>query len=120
MNIRYHANRLTQRAAPVVAFDNFREIIEVGYFPEMTAASSSYTIPPRKDNMYLQDMRRDGEYTKVADLQRWHDRLLEAIDNGYFIDVCCYQECLFSLLYLELFSILIPMGTKKLVISFKS
>lgn len=54
----------------------------------MTAATSSFNIPPRQDNTYLKDLRRDSNsvQTKVADLERWYERIQEAIDNGFLID----------------------------------
>lgn len=55
----------------------------------MTTATSSYNIPPRQDNTYLQDLQRDSDYVevKVDDMERWYYRFHEAVDSGYILDV---------------------------------
>lgn len=85
----YDLSRLSQRIPRVVGLHNFREQINEGYFSNMTAATSSYTIPPRQSKAYMKDLNRDSNspQTKVADLERWYERLQEAIDNGFFLDV---------------------------------
>lgn len=81
---RYDLNRLAQRIAPLRPLDNFREIIVEGYFSNMTTNTSSYNIPPRQDYTCMHDLSD----VKVNDLERWYNRLMEAIDNGACVDVC--------------------------------
>lgn len=80
---------MAQRIPVVVALHDFRAKIDVGYFPNLTTATSSYNIPPRQDKSHMHDMDRDSNSVEptVNDLERWYERLQEAIDNGFFIDV---------------------------------
>lgn len=73
----------------LLAFDNFRDRFETGYFPNMTTATSSYIIPSRPDNKPLYDLHRDSDsvQVKISDIERWYHRLNEAIDNGFCFDV---------------------------------
>lgn len=77
---------MTARVLPVVPFTNFRAIMKDGYYPNMTTFTSSQNFPPRQDNIKLQDIERDNKY--VDDMERWYDRLQEAADQGYCLDVC--------------------------------
>lgn len=86
--VRYHCNRLALDVRPVVPFDNFRERLDEGYFPNMTTSTSSFTYAPRQNNAHLRDLRRDGDFTRVSDIERWYERLEDAVDNGYCLDVC--------------------------------
>lgn len=85
---RYHLNRLVAHVPPVVPFTNFRTTIQVGYFPNMTTYNSSENFPPRQDNTKLHDVEDDN--LSVDDLTRWYDRLQEAADKGYYLDVCLF------------------------------
>lgn len=53
----------------------------------MTTLTSSQNLPPRQDDTKLHDFVRDDRYVQVNDLERWYDRLQEAADQGYFLDV---------------------------------
>lgn len=56
----------------------------------MVTNNSGRNITPRQDNAYMQDLRRDFEFVelKVTDLERSRDRVIECIDQGFFLDVC--------------------------------
>lgn len=81
---RYDLNRLARRIQLVEPLDNFRKEITEGYFPNMTTNTSGQNIPPRPDHTYMHDISN----AKVGDLERWYNRLMEAIDNGVCVDVC--------------------------------
>lgn len=85
--IRYDCNRLTAGIPRVVPFDNFREPIKVGIFPELTTANYSSTLAPRQDNVLWRDVSRPDFNIKINDIERWYNRIVEAIDNGFGIDV---------------------------------
>lgn len=87
----------------VLPLDNLRKPIDCGYFPNMTTATSSYTIPSRQDKAFLQDLHRDSDYVnlKVADLERWFNRFHEAIDNGYCLDVCIFLLLLLKICFID-------------------
>lgn len=80
---------MAQRIPVVVGLHNFRDQIDVGYFSNLTTATSSFNIPPRQDKSCMHDLKRDSNSveTSVNDLERWYERIQEAIDNGFFIDV---------------------------------
>ncbi|XP_055308600.1 phenoloxidase 3-like [Sitodiplosis mosellana] len=84
----YDCNRLTAGIPLTVPFDYFRKPIERGIYPELTTATNKNLISPRQDNVYLQDLLRPEFNLKVADLERWYERIVEAVDKGFGIDPC--------------------------------
>lgn len=84
---RYDCNRLAAGIPLVVPFDNFRKPIERGIYPELTTATNPNLVSPRQDNVFMQDLLRPEFNIKVADLERWYDRIVESVDNGFGIDV---------------------------------
>ncbi|KAI5703503.1 hypothetical protein M8J75_012530 [Diaphorina citri] len=78
---RYNAERLSNKLLRTRKFNNFREAIPEAYFSKLDAANASRTWPPRFKNSTLSDINRDRDRLRfeLADLERWRDRVLEAI-----------------------------------------
>lgn len=66
--------------------NNFRERIKEGYFPKIVRSLNNRAYPSRPDNAQLQDLNRDDDTTEIADLERWRDRIHQAIDQGYVVE----------------------------------
>lgn len=78
---RYNFERLANQLPRAKRFNNFREPIPEGYFPKMDNSVASRAWPARADNTSIQDLNRELDQVRldVADLERWRDRILEAI-----------------------------------------
>lgn len=74
----------------VEPFSDFRQILEDGYYPKMTTTMAERNIPPRQNNMYWYNLKRTEEemVLNITDLERWRDRIIDAIDRGFAFDVC--------------------------------
>lgn len=72
------------------AFNDYRQIIADGYYPKMTTETSQRNIPPRQDEVYWKDLKRseDDVVLTVTDVERWRERIFNAIDKGHAVDVC--------------------------------
>ena len=68
---------------------SFREPIPEGYFSKLDSLVSSRSWPPRHSNAVLSDVYREIDQIKfdLSDLERWRDRLLDAIAQGAIQDV---------------------------------
>lgn len=77
---RYNVERFAHRLPRVRPLSNFRETIPEGYFPKMVRSLNNRAYPPRFSNSVLQDVDRPEVTYEVADLERWRDRIFEAID----------------------------------------
>lgn len=66
--------------------NNLRERIPEGYFPKIVRSLNNRAYPARPDNALLQDINRDDDRIEIADLERWRDRIHQAIDQGYVIE----------------------------------
>lgn len=84
---RYNVERFCNKLATVKSMLNFRDTIPEAYFPKLIRSSSQRAYPPRFANSVLRDMNRAEAVVTVAELEIWRDRLLEAIDAGYVMDV---------------------------------
>lgn len=65
---------------------NLRERIPEGYFPKIVRGLNNRAYPPRPDNSLLQDVNRDDDSVEIGDLERWRDRIHQAIDQGYVVE----------------------------------
>ncbi|XP_001661891.2 phenoloxidase 2 [Aedes aegypti] len=85
---RYNIERFCNRLARVKNLSNLREPIPEAYFPKMIRSSNARSYPGRHANITLQDVNRVDNNTNVQvnDLERWRDRILEAIDQGFVLD----------------------------------
>ncbi|KAL1459426.1 hypothetical protein WDU94_011408 [Cyamophila willieti] len=81
---RYNTERLCNKLKRTKKFNNLREPIPEAYFSKLDAANTSRTWPPRFRNATLGDLNRDKEGFRfeLSDLDRWRDRILEAIHTG--------------------------------------
>ena len=86
---RYNMERFSNNLPRVVRFNNFREPIAEGYFPKMDSLVASRAWPPRFQNTTLKDLNRELDQIQVdvADLERWRDRIFEAIHQGFVVNV---------------------------------
>ncbi|XP_030368851.1 uncharacterized protein LOC115619960 [Scaptodrosophila lebanonensis] len=85
---RYNLERFSNNLARVQRFNNLREPIAEGYFPKMDSLVASRAWPPRFDDTKLNDLNREADQINldVADLERWRDRIFEAINQGFVVD----------------------------------
>lgn len=86
---RYNAARLCDGLPTVRPLNNFREPIPEAYFPKIIRSTNNRAYPPRVSNTVLQDVNRvvDNAIVEVGDLERWRDRIYEAIDKGFVVAV---------------------------------
>lgn len=80
---RYNIARMSSNLKRVQRLTNLRDIIPEGYFPKIIRSSNNRAYPPRVSNARLLDINRDGAVVEVGDLERWRDRIYEAIDSGF-------------------------------------
>lgn len=66
--------------------NNFRERIPEGYFPKIVRSLNNRAYPGRPNDLFLQDINRDDEQVEIAELERWRDRIFQAIDQGYVVE----------------------------------
>ncbi|NP_001295992.1 phenoloxidase 2-like [Musca domestica] len=85
---RYNMERFSNNLARVTRFNNFREPIAEGYFPKMDSLVASRAWPPRFDNTSIKDLNRELDQINldISDLERWRDRIFEAIHQGFVVD----------------------------------
>lgn len=63
--------------------ENFNDIIPEGYFSKLTRSINNTAYPSRSANTKLRDINRDDITVSVAEMDRWRNRILEAIDAGF-------------------------------------
>ncbi|XP_054739627.1 phenoloxidase 2-like [Anastrepha obliqua] len=85
---RYNLERFSNNLARVVRFNNLREPITEGYFPKMDSLVASRAWPPRFEDTKLSDLNRELDQINldVSDMERWSDRIFEAISQGFATD----------------------------------
>ncbi|XP_067015035.2 phenoloxidase 2 [Anabrus simplex] len=81
---RYDFERLCNRLGRVKPFNNFRDVLEEGYFPKLDSLVASRVWPPRFENTKLRDVNRAEQELvfTIQDLERWRDRIYEAIHEN--------------------------------------
>ncbi|KAF2893372.1 hypothetical protein ILUMI_12800 [Ignelater luminosus] len=81
---RYNAERLCNQLARVKRFIDWRKPIQEAYFPKLDSLVASRAYPSRVSNQKLQDLRREQDQIRadVDQLERWRDRIFEAIHSG--------------------------------------
>lgn len=69
-------------------FHNWREPISEGYFPKLDSLVASRTWPARPAGAVLKDINRPVDQLNfdLQDLERWRDRIYEAIHTGSIIN----------------------------------
>lgn len=83
---RYNIDRICARLEKAKPLTNIRSIIPEAYFPKIIRSKLNRAYPPRVANMTLQDVNRSDAVVEVADIERWRDRIYQAIDQGYVVD----------------------------------
>lgn len=83
---RYNNERICNNLEPVKPLNNFRERIPEGYFPKIVRSLNNRAYPGRPNDLLLQDVNRDDEMVEIADLERWRDRIHQAIDQGFVLE----------------------------------
>ena len=93
---RYNMERFSNNLPRVGKLNNFRDPIPEGYFPKMDSLVASRAWPPRFQNSTLKDLKRQRDQITldVGDLERWRDRIIEAIHMGYAVDVIIQENIL--------------------------
>lgn len=66
--------------------NNLRERITEGYFPKIVRSLNNRSYPGRPNDLVLQDINREDEHVEIAELERWRDRIFQAIDQGYVVE----------------------------------
>ncbi|CAO1327416.1 unnamed protein product [Diamesa tonsa] len=80
---RYNVERFCNNLPRVKPMENFNEIIPEGYFSKLTRSINNTAYPSRSANTQLRDINRSDIMVSVAEMDRWRNRILEAIDAGF-------------------------------------
>ncbi|XP_066594189.1 phenoloxidase 1 [Prorops nasuta] len=86
---RYNCERLCNHLGRVKRLINWREPMPEGYFPKLDSLVASRTWPSRPANSILKDVSRQVDQLDfdLQDLERWRDRIYEAIHTGVVTDI---------------------------------
>ncbi|XP_031828652.2 phenoloxidase subunit A3 [Nomia melanderi] len=86
---RYNCERLCNRLSRVKRFINWREPIPEAYFPKLDSFVAGRTWPARPGGAVLKDINRPVDQLDfdLQDLERWRDRIYEAIHTGSVINM---------------------------------
>lgn len=79
---RYNFERLCNGLPRASPYSDFREPIEEAYFPKLDSLAKTSQFCSRPANAVLKDLHRDDFYTTLSTLERWRDRIFDAIDRG--------------------------------------
>ncbi|XP_017884414.2 phenoloxidase 1-like [Ceratina calcarata] len=81
---RYNCERLCNKLPRVKRFINWREPIPEAYFPKLDSLVASRTWPARHGGAVLKDVNRPADDLNfdIQDMERWRDRIYEAIHTG--------------------------------------
>lgn len=83
---RYNVDRICAKLERAKPLTNLRTVIPEAYFPKIIRSKLNRAYPPRMANMTLQDVNRSDAVVEVADIERWRDRVYQAIDQGQVTD----------------------------------
>ncbi|XP_055859251.1 phenoloxidase 2-like [Episyrphus balteatus] len=83
---RYNVERFCNGLGRARTLNNLREAIPEGYFPKIICSMNNRTYPARISGQSLSNVDRDGNSIEIADVERWADRIHQAIDQGYVVD----------------------------------
>lgn len=92
---RYNAERFCNLLPKIKNLSNFRNPISEGYFPKIISSLNNRTYPARNVGTVLKDVEREFNMVEVADIERWTNRIHQAIDQGYVTDVCLFHDHLY-------------------------
>ncbi|KAL7737730.1 hypothetical protein ACLKA6_006121 [Drosophila palustris] len=80
---RYNVERFCNNLKRVLPLNNLRDSIVEGYFPKILSSVNNRTYPARISNQLLRDVDRPDGSIEIAEVERWRDRVLAAIDQGF-------------------------------------
>ncbi|XP_065204199.1 phenoloxidase 1-like [Planococcus citri] len=80
---RYNFDRFSNGLPRVEPFENFREPIKEAYFPKLNQTARSTLFSSRPANCKWHNLHRGDFYIKISTMDRWRDRIFDAIDRGY-------------------------------------
>ncbi|EDX06280.1 GD10111 [Drosophila simulans] len=85
---RFNVERFSNNLARLLPFNNLSHPISEGYFPKMDSLVASRAWPPRFESTRLSDLNREADQlnVEIGDLERWRDRIYEAIHQGFVMD----------------------------------
>ncbi|XP_017124982.1 phenoloxidase 2 [Drosophila elegans] len=83
---RYNVERFCNNLKRVQPLNNLRAEIPEGYFPKILSSVNNRTYPARVSNQLLRDVDREDAKIELSEVERWRDRVLAAIDQGYVDD----------------------------------
>ncbi|CAH1106365.1 unnamed protein product [Psylliodes chrysocephalus] len=81
---RYNFERLSHGMKRVERFIDWRQPIAEAYFPKLDSLVASRSWPARVANQKLSNLRREVDQitTDIDDMERWRDRIFNAISSG--------------------------------------
>lgn len=82
---RYNVERMCNGLERVRPLNNIRAIVPEAYFPKIVRSSNNRSYPARGENSLLQDVNRTETVVSLSDIERWRDRIYQAIDQGYVL-----------------------------------
>lgn len=90
---RYNSERYCNGLQPVVPLSNFDVPIQEGYFPKLCTQHLEHSWASRVDASHICDLHRpyEGLLIQKTQLQRWIDRVCNAIELGVILDVSQLQ-----------------------------
>ncbi|XP_065224519.1 phenoloxidase subunit 1-like [Planococcus citri] len=80
---RYNFERFSNGLPRVEPFEDFRGLIKEAYFPKLNQTARSNLFSSRPANSKWDNLHRDIYYIKISTMERWRDRIFDAIDLGY-------------------------------------
>lgn len=86
---RYNFERLCNNMKRTTRWNNWREPIPEAYFPKLDSLVASRSWPSRSANQIPQDVNREADQIRLTidDMERWRDRIYDAIHSGSVINV---------------------------------
>lgn len=84
---RYNSERFCNNLKRTQIMNNLRESIPEGYFPKLLSSLNNRTYPARTSHATLHDLTREDTVIEIAECERWRDRILAAVDQGFVEDV---------------------------------
>ncbi|XP_034653505.1 phenoloxidase 2 [Drosophila subobscura] len=83
---RYNVERFCNNLKRVQPLSNLRVEVPEGYFPKILSSVNNRTYPARVSDQLLKDVDREDAAIEIAEVERWRDRVLAAIDQGFVED----------------------------------
>lgn len=88
INSRYNFERLCNKMARVVPFNDFKGVIKEGYFPKLHSEVSFRGWPGRESDSNLKDVNREEEqlHLSISAMEKWHVAIAQAIKQNFVVD----------------------------------